>query len=53
VVVAVEGAAIASAGGLLRAIAEAPPGAQLTLQVLRAGRPETVTVRTARRSDQG
>ncbi|WP_068877631.1 MULTISPECIES: S1C family serine protease [unclassified Phenylobacterium] len=53
VVVAVGGTAIASAGGLLRAIADAPPGAQLTLQVLRAGRAETVTVRTARRSDQG
>lgn len=53
VVVAVEGAAIASAGGLLRAIADAPPGAQLTLQVLRAGRAETVTVRTARRGDAG
>lgn len=51
IVTGVDGAAIISAGGLLRAIADAAPGQQMTLQVLRDGRSATVAVRAARRAD--
>jgi serine protease Do len=52
VVTAIDDAAIASAGGLLRAIAAAAPGQQVTLQVLRRGQPQTVAVRAARRAEE-
>ena len=53
IVVTVDNAPTPTAGGLLRAIAEAPPGRQMNLGVLRDGRTQTVTVRTARRAEEG
>lgn len=53
VIVAVNGTAVDGAGAVLRAVGETPPGKELALQVLRGGRPEAVTIRTARRPDEG
>jgi serine protease Do len=52
VVTAVDGAAITGAGGLMRAVAAAPPGARLTLRVVRDGRPADVAVSVGRRPDE-
>jgi len=52
VVTAIGEAAIISAGGLLRAIADSTPGRQVSLQVLRDGRAQTVAIRTARRAEE-
>jgi serine protease Do len=51
VVTAVGGEAITGAGGLMRRIAQAAPGSELTLRVLRERRQVEVTVRTARRPE--
>ena len=52
VVTAADKTPITSAGGLLRAIAEASPGTTLSLQILRDGQSRTVEVRAARRPDE-
>jgi serine protease Do len=52
VVLAINNVAIAGAGDLLRAVAVSGPGQAVSLQVLRAGRIQTVEARTARRPDE-
>jgi serine protease Do len=52
VVTAVNGAVVTGAGALMRAVAGAAPGSDLTLSVLRDGRPAEVRVRVAQRADQ-
>lgn len=49
IVTAVDGVAITSAGGLMRAVAAAGPGRELALSVLRSGRTAEIRVRAARR----
>lgn len=52
IVTAVDGVAITSAGGLMRAVAAAGPGRELALSVLRSGRSTEIRVRAARRPSQ-
>jgi serine protease Do len=49
---AIGGKPITSAGGLTRTVAESAPGSELSLRVLRNGRPQEITVRLARRPDE-
>jgi serine protease Do len=51
VVTSVNGSAVTSAGGLMRAVAAAAPGDELTLGLLRQGRATEVRVRISRRPD--
>jgi serine protease Do len=53
VVEAVGGKDVASAGAFTRAIAESPPGSEVSLRVLRNRRPVDVAVKLARRPDDG
>jgi len=49
IVTTVNGTAVTGAGGVLRAVGDAPPGTDVTLQILRDGRPQTLTIRTTQR----